>query len=72
MTASPLRRVEVSRRLVGQQDQRLAGDGAGHGHALLLTARKLAGQMLRAMPIPTRSSAASTRCLRSPPSCRGT
>src|SRR6188474_2668661 len=30
-------RVEVTGRFVRQQDRRLAGDGAGHGDALLLT-----------------------------------
>ena len=33
--------VEVSGRLVRQQDRRLVDDGAGHRHALLLTAREL-------------------------------
>src|SRR5471030_3101647 len=45
-------RVEVAGRLVREQDERLAGDGARHGDALLLTARELAGQMLRAMRHP--------------------
>ena len=49
MTASPLRGVEVAGRLVGEQDRRLAGEGAGDRDALLLTARELAGQMLRAV-----------------------
>ena len=31
-------RIEVSGRLVGEQDQRFAGDGAGDGDALLLAA----------------------------------
>jgi hypothetical protein len=39
-------RVEVAGRLVGQQDERLAGDGARHRDALLLTARELAGEVL--------------------------
>ncbi len=37
--------VEVARRFVGEDDARLAGQGAGHGHALLLTA----GQLTRTM-----------------------
>ena len=49
ITASPLLRIEVAGRLVGEQDQRLAGDGAGDRDALLLTARELAGQVLRAV-----------------------
>src|SRR5947199_1240195 len=36
-----VRRVEVSGRLIRQQDKRLAPERARHGHALLLTARKL-------------------------------
>src|SRR5437899_12494048 len=42
-------RIEVSSGLVREQDERLAGHRARHGDALLLTARELAGQMLRAM-----------------------
>jgi hypothetical protein len=42
-------RVEVTGRFVRQQDRRLAGDGAGHGDALLLTARELRRQVLGAM-----------------------
>ena len=42
-------RIEVAGRLVGEQDDRLAGDRARHGDALLLTARELAGQVLGAM-----------------------
>ena len=42
-------RVEVSGRLVREQDRRRAGDGAGDRDALLLTARELAGQVLGAM-----------------------
>src|SRR5262249_36506813 len=41
--------VEVAGRLVRGKQQGPAGDGARHGDALLLTARKLAGQMLGAM-----------------------
>ena len=42
-------RVEVSGRLVSEQDARLSANCAGHRHALLLTAGELAGQVLRAM-----------------------
>ena len=42
-------RVEVSGRLVRQQDRRGAGDGAGDRDALLLTARELRGQVLGAV-----------------------
>ena len=42
-------RVEVAGGLVGEQDRGLAHEGAGHRHALLLTARELARQVLRAM-----------------------
>ena len=42
-------RVEVSGRLVREQDGRLSADGAGHGDALLLTAGELRGQVLRAV-----------------------
>src|SRR6185295_1046057 len=42
-------RVEVSGRLVREQDERLAGDGAGDGDALLLTAGQLAGEVLGAV-----------------------
>ena len=45
-------RVDVPRRLVGQQDRRLIGQGAGDGHALLLTPGKL-----RRMVIQTRFQA---------------
>src|SRR5204863_130037 len=45
-------RVEVSRRLVRQQDQRLAGDRARHSDALLLTAGQLTRKMLRAVRHP--------------------
>src|SRR2546422_4129965 len=38
-------RVEVASRLVSQQDERIAGHGAGHRHALLLAARQLAREM---------------------------
>ena len=42
-------RIEVSGRLVREQNQRLAGDGARDGDALLLTARELARKVLRAV-----------------------
>ena len=42
-------RVEVAGRLVGEQNHRLAGDGACHGDALLLSAGELTGQVLGAM-----------------------
>src|SRR6185503_17744805 len=42
-------RVQVAGRFVGEQDDRLARDGSGHGHTLLLPARKLAGKMFCAM-----------------------
>src|SRR5262249_46621389 len=40
--------VQVSGRLVGQQYARIADDGARDGHALLLTARKLRGEVMDA------------------------
>ena len=43
------RLVEIAGRLIGQQDFRIADDGAGQRHALLLAARKLAGIMRQAM-----------------------
>src|SRR5579872_6199565 len=42
-------RVEVAGRLVREQHERLAGDGARHRDALLLTARELTGKVLRAV-----------------------
>ena len=42
-------RVEVAGRLVREQDRGRAGDRAGDRDALLLTARELAGQVLRAV-----------------------
>ena len=45
-------RVEVTRRLVGEEDGRLAGDGAGHGDTLLLTAGELCRIVVRAMRHP--------------------
>src|SRR3954468_8908872 len=47
-----IRRVEVTRRLVGEQDEWIAGDRAGHSDALLLTARELRRIMLHAMAHP--------------------
>ena len=38
--------VEVSRRLVGEKDERLAGDRPRDGHTLLLAARELRGEVL--------------------------
>ena len=40
-------RVEIARRLVGQQDRRLVGQRAGDGHALLLAAGELRGMVGR-------------------------
>ena len=42
-------RIEIARRLVGEQNDRLARDRARHGDALLLSARELARQMFRPM-----------------------
>jgi hypothetical protein len=49
-----LRRVEVARRLVGQQDTRAAGDRAGQGRPLALVGAELAGAVvaMRAQPDP--------------------
>src|SRR6185437_5466844 len=44
-----VRRVEVTRRLVGEEDQWIAGDGAGDGDALLLTAGELCRVVLHAV-----------------------
>src|SRR5687768_5769914 len=44
-----VRRVEVTRRLVGQKEERIAGDGPGNRNALLLTAGELAGVVLHAV-----------------------
>src|SRR5689334_18388444 len=44
-----IRRVEVTRRLVREQDQRIAGDGARYRDALLLTAGELCGIVLHAV-----------------------
>jgi hypothetical protein len=38
-----VRRIEVTRRLVGEEDERIASDCAGDGDALLLTAGELCG-----------------------------
>ena len=43
------RGVEIARRLVGEDQRRTRGDGAGDGHALLLAARKLRGVVIGAM-----------------------
>ena len=44
-----VRRIEVTRRLVGEEDERIAGDGAGDGDALLLTAGELRRIVLHAV-----------------------
>ena len=44
-----IRRVEVTGRFVSKQDRGIAGNGAGHGHALLLTAGELRGIVLHAV-----------------------
>ena len=46
ISASPALRIQVAGRLVGQQDRRLAGDGAGDRHELLMAARQLPGPLL--------------------------
>src|SRR5436309_3133901 len=43
----PVLRVQVSGGLVREQDEGIAGDGAGDGHALLLAARELPGHVAR-------------------------
>ena len=48
-------RIEVSSRLVGEEHQRFAGDGARNGDALLLTTGELAGKVLGAMRHADRS-----------------
>src|SRR5688500_2108634 len=45
-------RVEVTRRLVGEENERIAGDSARNRDALLLTARELCGIVLHAMRHP--------------------
>ena len=47
-------RVEVARRLVGQQDRRIVDERARDRHALPLTARQLVG------PVATRADVSST------------
>src|SRR6266508_1920299 len=42
-------RIEIAGGLVRKQNRRLPRDGAGDSHALLLTARELRGQVLRAV-----------------------
>ncbi len=46
------RGVQVAGRLVGQQHQRIVGQGAGDGHPLTLSARELPGQMPGAVGQP--------------------
>ena len=45
-------RVQISSRLVGEEEHRLASHRTGDGDALLLAAGKLAGEVLRAMRHP--------------------
>jgi hypothetical protein len=47
-----VRRVEVARRLVGEDQLGLANQGSSDSDALLLTARQLGRAMLRAMRDP--------------------
>ena len=63
------RAVEVAGRLVGEDDRRPAGERAGDGDALLLTARQLARPVRQpvARAPPCRSRGRSTPCH---PSCR--
>src|SRR5574341_828687 len=42
-------RIQVARRLVGQQNLRIVGEGARDGYALLLAAGKLRGIMMAAI-----------------------
>ena len=65
ITASPFVGVEVTRRLVGEEDERIAGDGAGDGDALLLTAGELRGIVLHAVRHADALERLVTRCLRS-------
>src|SRR6185369_7277093 len=44
-----VRGVEVTRRLVGEEDERIAGDGTRDGHTLLLTAGELCRIVLHAV-----------------------
>src|SRR6185436_14286365 len=44
-----IRGVEVTRRLVGEEDERITGNRAGDGDALLLTAGELRGVVLHAV-----------------------
>ncbi len=41
--------IQISRRLVGEEDFRLVDDGAGDGDPLLFAARKLGGQVVHAI-----------------------
>ncbi|MDF3052464.1 MAG: hypothetical protein K0S19_569 [Geminicoccaceae bacterium] len=45
-------RIEVSGRLVGQQNGGIAGHRSGHGHPLLLAARELGGKVLHPVGHP--------------------
>ena len=57
-------RVEVAGGLVGEDDLRLAGQGAGHGHALLLAARRArSGRWLRRSPGRRCCTTESSHCL---------
>ena len=65
-------RIEVAGRLVGEQNDRLAGDGARDGDALLLSAGQLTGQMLRAMRHADALERVGRRAAGVPPAaCRG-
>jgi hypothetical protein len=57
--------VEVAGRLVGQQHLRVADQGAGDGHPLLLAAGQLGRPVVQPVPHPTRSSARTARLRRS-------
>jgi hypothetical protein len=48
--------VQVARRLVGQDDCRLVGEGAGDGDPLLLAPREVGPQAVELVPEPTESS----------------
>ena len=68
-----VRRIEVTRRFVGEEDERIAGDRAGDGDALLLTAGELRRIVLHAVAHAhalerVRARAACAR----PPTCRDT
>ena len=57
--------IQVSGRLVGEEDAWTAGQGAGDCNALLLAPGKLAGQVLHAGTMSTFSSASVASFLRS-------